>query len=103
CCSACHRGPASFPTRRSSDLVASFLFTYLVAIPIGVYSALKQYSLGDYIFTTIGFLGMATPNFLLAIILMYLSFTWFGDPMLGLDRKSTRLNSSHVSISYAVF
>lgn len=64
---------------------ASMLFTYLVAIPIGVYSAVKQYSLGDYVFTTIGFLGMATPNFLLAIILMYLSYVWFGDPMVGLQ------------------
>ncbi|MFC7376674.1 ABC transporter permease [Brachybacterium sp. GCM10030268] len=65
--------------------VASMAFTYLVAIPIGVYSAVKQYSLGDYVFTTVGFLGMATPNFLLAIILMYLSYIWFGDPMLGLQ------------------
>lgn len=70
--------------------VASFLFTYLVAIPIGVYSALKQYTLGDYVFTTIGFLGMATPNFLFAIILMYISFTWFGDPMLGLQSAEYR-------------
>lgn len=60
------------------------LFTYLVSIPIGIYSALHQYSVGDYIFTGIGFLGMATPNFLLAIILMYLSFKWTGDPLLGL-------------------
>ena len=59
-------------------------FTYLVSIPIGIYSALHQYSVGDYIFTGIGFLGMATPNFLLAIILMYLSFKWTGDPLLGL-------------------
>ncbi|WP_156759217.1 ABC transporter permease [Microbacterium karelineae] len=70
--------------------VASMLFTYLVAIPIGVYSAVKQYSLGDYVFTTIGFIGMATPNFLLAIILMYASFTWFGDPMLGLQSPEYR-------------
>ncbi|WP_114853977.1 ABC transporter permease [Brachybacterium sp. YJGR34] len=65
--------------------LAAMAFTYLVAIPIGVYSAVKQYSLGDYVFTTVGFLGMATPNFLLAIILMYLSYTWFGNPMLGLQ------------------
>lgn len=69
---------------------ASMVFTYLVAIPIGVYSAVKQYSLGDYVFTTVGFLGMATPNFLLAIILMYLSFVWFGDPMLGLQSPEFR-------------
>lgn len=62
----------------------TMLFTYIVSIPIGIYSAIKQYSIGDYIFTTIGFIGMATPNFLFAIILMYLSFIWTGDPMLGL-------------------
>lgn len=60
------------------------LFTYLVSIPIGIYSATHQYSAGDYIFTGIGFLGMATPNFLLAIILMYFSFKWTGDSLLGL-------------------
>jgi len=68
-------------------LVVSFVtmaFTYLVAIPIGIYSALRQYSIGDYIASTIGFLGMATPNFLLAIILMYVSYVNFGDPLLGL-------------------
>lgn len=62
----------------------TFLFTYIVAIPIGIYSALKQYSFFDYFFTTIGFLGMATPNFLFAIILMYLSFKYSGDSMLGI-------------------
>lgn len=60
------------------------VFTYLVSVPIGIYSALHQYSPGDYVFTAIGFLGMATPNFLLAIILMYASFKWTGDPLLGL-------------------
>jgi len=63
---------------------ATMAFTYLVAIPIGIYSAVKQYSIGDYIASTIGFLGMATPNFLLAIILMYISYVNFGDPLLGL-------------------
>jgi peptide/nickel transport system permease protein len=62
----------------------SMVFTYVISIPIGIYSAVKQYSVGDYIFTSIGFLGMATPNFLMAIILMYLSYVSFGDPMLGL-------------------
>jgi peptide/nickel transport system permease protein len=64
--------------------LVSMLFTYVVSIPIGIYSAVKQYSIGDYLFTTIGFLGMATPNFLLAIILMYFSYVYVGDPMLGL-------------------
>lgn len=59
-------------------------FTYLVSIPIGIYSALHQYSVGDFIFTSIGFLGIATPNFLLAIILMFASFELTGDPLIGL-------------------
>ncbi|MFC4599550.1 ABC transporter permease [Cohnella hongkongensis] len=64
--------------------LVTMVFQYLVAIPIGIYTAVKQYSVGDYVFSGISFLGMATPNFLLAIILMYLSYTWFGDPLLGL-------------------
>jgi peptide/nickel transport system permease protein len=64
--------------------IVTMIFTYIVAIPIGIFSAVKQYSIGDYIFTIIGFLGMATPNFLFAIILMYLSFKYFGNPMIGL-------------------
>lgn len=64
--------------------IFTMLFTYLIAIPIGVLSAVKQYSWFDYLSTGIGFLGMATPNFLFAILLMFLSFRWWGDPMLGL-------------------
>jgi peptide/nickel transport system permease protein len=58
--------------------------TYLVSIPIAIYSAKHQYSFGDYIFTFIGFIGMAVPHFLLAILLMYLSFKWTGKPIMGL-------------------
>lgn len=65
----------------------TLLFTYLVSIPIGIYSAVKQYSIGDYAFSIIGFLGMATPNFLFAIILMFLSYKYFGDPMMGIMSK----------------
>jgi len=64
--------------------LVSMFFQYLVAIPVGIYTAVKQYSIGDYVFSGISFLGMATPHFLLAIILMFLSYTWFGDPLLGL-------------------
>jgi peptide/nickel transport system permease protein len=60
------------------------IFTYLVAFPIGIYSAVRQYSIGDYIFTFIGFLGLATPNFLLALILLYLGNKWFGTSYGGL-------------------
>ena len=64
--------------------VSSLLFTYLLSIPIGIYSAVKQYSLGDYIATVIGFIGMATPNFLLGIILLYASYKLTGSPIMGL-------------------
>ncbi len=64
--------------------LVTMAFQYLVAIPVGIYCAVKQYSAGDYFFSGLSFLGMATPNFLMAIILMYLSYTWFGDPLLGL-------------------
>lgn len=62
----------------------TLVFTYLVAIPIGIFSALRQYSFFEYLFTGIGFIGMATPNFLFAIVLMFLSFKFAGDPMLGI-------------------
>ncbi|TFE27802.1 ABC transporter permease [Cohnella luojiensis] len=64
--------------------LVTMVFHYVVAIPIGIYTAVKQYTAGDYIFSGISFIGMATPNFLLAIILMFLSYKWFGDPLLGL-------------------
>jgi len=62
----------------------TILFTYAVAIPIGIYSATHQYSIGDYIFTTVGFVGLATPNFLLALILMFIFSTYFGIGVGGL-------------------
>ncbi|AYY13787.1 ABC transporter permease [Actinobacteria bacterium YIM 96077] len=64
--------------------VVSTLFTWLVAFLIGTYSAVRQYSLGDYFWTFIGFIGLATPNFLLALVLMYISFRYFGQSVGGL-------------------
>lgn len=63
---------------------ATLLFTWAVAFPIGVYSAVKKYSIGDYIATTLGFIGLATPNFLLALILMYVGVVHFGADVGGL-------------------
>ena len=54
--------------------LAALLFSWIVAIPIGIYSATHQYSPGDYIFTFIGFIGVATPGFLLALIMAYFFF-----------------------------
>jgi len=62
----------------------SLIFTYVVSIPIGIYSATHQYSIGDYIFTVIGFAGLATPNFLFALILMFLFYRYFGFSVGGL-------------------
>ncbi|MEQ1768248.1 MAG: ABC transporter permease [Devosia sp.] len=56
----------------------SLVLIWLIAIPIGIYSAVRRYSLGDYVFTFIGFVGLAIPTFILALGLMYLSFTYFG-------------------------
>jgi peptide/nickel transport system permease protein len=63
---------------------SSFMFSWVVALPIGIYSAVRQYSIGDYVFTIIGFIGMATPGFLIALIAMYLAFTHWGDSLSGL-------------------
>lgn len=62
----------------------SILLIWVIALPIGVYSAVKKYSLGDYIFTFIGMIGLAVPNFLLALILMYLSYKYGGHALIGL-------------------
>ena len=63
---------------------ASIVFIYIVAFPIGIYSAVRQYSTGDYVLSFIGFLGLATPNFLLALVLMWLANSWFGTSISGL-------------------
>ncbi|MDH3688634.1 MAG: ABC transporter permease [Gammaproteobacteria bacterium] len=67
-------------------LVSTFtiLFTWAIAFPIGIYSATHQYSWGDYGLTFIGFLGLATPNFLLALVMLYLANVWFGTSIGGL-------------------
>lgn len=57
--------------------LCTVMFTWMVAVPVGIYSAVKQYSPGDYVFTFTSFIGMATPNFLLALVFMYISFRVF--------------------------
>ncbi|MBA7538135.1 Inner membrane ABC transporter permease protein YejB [subsurface metagenome] len=59
-------------------------FVYVVAIPIGIYSATHQYSVGDYTFTVVGFAGLATPNFVFALILMFFFYKYFGLSIGGL-------------------
>src|ERR671925_267016 len=64
--------------------VAALVLTWALALPIGVYSAVRQYSLGDYVATFVGFIGLAVPNFLLALVLLYLGFVLFNAHIGGL-------------------
>jgi peptide/nickel transport system permease protein len=57
--------------------LASILFVWVVSFPIAVYSAVRQYSIGDYLFTFLGYIGLATPSFLLALILLYFAKEYF--------------------------
>jgi len=78
----------SFTKREASEVVigdllgltivvslASLIFTWVVSLPIGILSAVKQYSIADYFFTFIGFIGLAVPNFLMALVILYLGVT----------------------------
>lgn len=62
----------------------TIFFTWAVALPIGIYSAVRPYTLGDYVLTLVGFLGMSVPPFLLALVLMYASSEYFGISVSGL-------------------
>lgn len=64
--------------------ILSAIFTFAVAIPIGIYSATHQYSLGDYIVSIIGFIGLAVPNFMLALIMLYVAWKSYGLNLTGL-------------------
>jgi peptide/nickel transport system permease protein len=64
--------------------LAVVIFVHVVSIPIAIYSATRQYSIGDYIATFIGYIGLATPSFLLALILLYYVNRWFGVSIGGL-------------------
>jgi peptide/nickel transport system permease protein len=62
----------------------TLLFIWITALPIGIYSAVRKYSFGDYAATFFGFLGLAVPNFLLALVMMYVTFKYFGQSVGGL-------------------
>ncbi len=64
--------------------IVTILFTWAIAFPIGIYSATHQYSWGDYGLSTLGFLGLATPNFLLALVMLYFANVYFGTSIGGL-------------------
>ena len=57
--------------------IGALIFTWLLALPIGIYSAVRQYSVGDYIVTFIGFIGLAVPSFMIALLVLYFGFKYF--------------------------
>lgn len=63
--------------------VAAIILIWALALPIGIYSAVRQYSWGDYFFTFLGFIGIAVPNFMLALIVLYASFKYFDAQNVG--------------------
>ena len=63
----------------------TILVTWTFAIPVGIYSAVRQHSVGDYIFTLAGFTGLAVPDFLLGLVLMYLAFAYLNQSVGGLN------------------
>jgi peptide/nickel transport system permease protein len=64
--------------------LVALVFTYVVAVPIGIYSAVRQYSVGDYFFTVVGFIGVSVPDFLLALVLIVWLYKSFGVSVAGL-------------------
>lgn len=64
--------------------IAALIFVWAVSLPIGIYSAVRRHSIGDHVFTFFGFLGLAIPNFILALTLMYVSYKYFGQSVGGL-------------------
>lgn len=64
--------------------IMTLMFIWFTALPIGIYSAVRKYSMGDYIATFFGFIGLAIPNFLLALLMMYVAFKYFGQSVGGL-------------------
>lgn len=64
--------------------LASFLLVWAIALPLGIYSAVKKYSVFDYSASFLGFVGLAIPNFVLALVLLYLSYRWFDKAAIGL-------------------
>ena len=64
--------------------LGAIIVTWGLALPIGIYSAVRQYSIGDYVFTFLGFIGLAVPNFLLALIIMYVGLRVFNVSVGGL-------------------
>ncbi len=76
------RLPASFVLSLSS-----FMFIWIISLPIGIYSAVKKYTFGDYFVNFIGFIGLAIPSFLLALLCLYFAYVYFDVSAIGLFSK----------------
>lgn len=74
----------------------TLFLTYGLAIPLGIYSAIKQYSIADYLFSVVAYLGLAIPNFLLALVLLYINVTYLGTSVGGL------FSAEYVKASWSV-
>ena len=64
--------------------VLALAFVWIVSLPIGIYSAMRRHSVGDYVFTFLGFIGLAIPNFIMALTLMYVAYRYMGQTVGGL-------------------
>ena len=62
----------------------TLIFTWALALPLGIWSAVRKYTVSDYLLTTVGFIGLATPNFLIALVMMYIAVVYFGADVSGL-------------------
>ena len=92
----CIQGCGSFAEKSVKEIVGERLWltvaltaftvvvTWTFAVPVGIYSAVRQHSVGDYMFTLLGFSGLAVPDFLLGLVLMYLAFAYFDQSVGGL-------------------
>jgi peptide/nickel transport system permease protein len=69
---------------------STLILTWIIAFPIGIYSATHQYSIGDYLFTFVGFVGRGIPNFMIALILMWIGFSVFNFGIGGLFSEEFR-------------
>lgn len=78
----------------------SLLVIYLISIPVGIYAARRQYSIGDFLAAFLGFIGMAIPGFLLALILMWIAYRGFGISIGGL--QSPRFMDQPMSMDKAI-
>ena len=65
-------------------LFSTLLLTYMISIPIGIYAAVRRHSIADYSLTVFSYLGLALPNFLLALIMLYIAVYVFGSSVGGL-------------------